>query len=131
MLRRLTALLPGLSRLPHDCPLPLTTQTIDDLRSTERASYIRPDLKDETRTWPEDLSQRGLLYPPVLIAEIPIIWLPRSKVGLSGIELNDLASNHGLEAIIDPPERRPLPSAETGSKGRSEKDAEVRSPLIP
>lgn len=106
MLRRLTALLPGLSRLPHDCPLPLQTHTIDDLQSTEQASYTRPDLADEKRTWPQALGRRGLLYPPEMTAEVPIIWLPRGRVGLSGIELNDLASNHGLEAIIDPPKRK-------------------------
>lgn len=137
MLRRLTALLPGLSRLPDDCPLPLPTQGIDDLHSTERASYIRPDLKDEVRTWPEDLSQRGLLYPPELTAEIPIIWLPNGQVGLSGIEVNDLASNQGLEAIIDPPKQPRASDDRPGSEGRGrsrsragDREAEVRSPLI-
>lgn len=140
MLRRLTALLPGLSRLPDDCPLPLPTGGIDDLQSTERASYTRPDLKDEIRTWPDEgLGQRGLIYPPELTAEVPIIWLPDGRVGLSGIELNDLASAHGLEAIIDPPRQqqrqrqrsesvRNRSNSETGTRDR---DAEARSPLMP
>lgn len=134
MLRRLIALLPGLSRLPDDCPLPLPTEGIDDLESTERASYTRPDFKDETRTWPnEGLGQRGLVYPPELTAKVPIIWLPSGRVGLSSIELNDLASNHGLEAIIDPPKQRPASyrnSMASGTSRGGDKDAEVRSPLM-
>lgn len=133
MLQRLTALLPGLSRLPEDCPLPLPTEDIDDLQSAERASYTRPDLKDEIRTWPDEgLGERGLVYPPELTAEVPIIWLSSGRVGLSGIELNDLASNHGLEAIIDPPKQRSRSEStrkRSGSKTR-DKDAEVRSPLM-
>jgi hypothetical protein len=124
MLRRLTTLLPGLSRLPPDCPLPLSTQTIHDLDSTELASRTRPDLKDEEQKWPVE-GNRGLIYPPEMTCEIPIIWLPHDRHGIGGIELNDLASNHGLEAIIDPPQRSS--SDERGERG----EKEVRTPLIP
>jgi len=126
MLRRLTALLPGLSRLPSDCPLPLSTQVIDDLQSTERASTLRPDLKDVVYTLAAD-SNRGLIYPPEMTVDVPVIWLPREKDGVSESEVNDLASNHGLEAIIDPPKRRE--ERKEGGGGIAEK--EVRAPLIP
>ena len=125
MLRRLTTLLPGLSRLPPDCPFPISPQIISDLDSTELASRTRPDLKDEELKMPV-LDNRGLIYPPELTCEIPIIWLPHDRHGISGIELNDLASNHGLEAIIDPPKRQ---VAHTGGDKGGEQ--EVRAPLIP
>jgi hypothetical protein len=124
MLRRLTTLLPGLSRLPPECPLPLLTQIIHDLDSTELASRTRPDLSDEEQKWQVE-GNRGLIYPPELTCEIPIIWLPHDRHGISGIELNDLASNHGLEAIIDPP--KSSPRHENDRRG----EKEVRTPLIP
>lgn len=125
MLRRLTTLLPGLSRLPPDCPLPLPTQGVHDLHSTELASRTRPDLKDEEHPAPIDID-RGLIYPPEMTCPVPGIWLPHDRHGVAGIELNDLASNHGLEAIVDPPKRSVRHTEETG---RGEK--EVRTPLIP
>jgi len=124
MLRRLTALLPGLSRLPPDCPLPLNTETIYDLDSTELASRTRPDLADQEQKWQVD-GNRGLIYPPEMTCEIPIIWLPYDRHGISGIELNDLASNYGLEAIVDPPKRQ------SGNDSDKRGEKEVRAPLIP
>ena len=124
MLRRLTTLLPGLSRLPPECPLPLTTHIIHDLDSTELASRTRPDLADEEQKWQVE-GNRGLIYPPEMTCEIPIIWLPHDRHGISGIELNDLASNHGLEAIIDPPKRQ------SGNDDDRRGEKEVRTPLIP
>jgi hypothetical protein len=132
MLRRLTALLPGLSRLPPDCPLPLSTDYINDLQYTdlqftERASLIRPDLKDERLT-SAIATDRGLIYPPEMTAEVPVIWLPWNKSGISESEVNDLARNHGLEAIVDPPKRKRRESRDR-EEGVVEK--EVRAPLIP
>ncbi|EIW71693.1 hypothetical protein TREMEDRAFT_60613 [Tremella mesenterica DSM 1558] len=43
MLQRVAALLPGYSRLPEDCPVPLKTEWIDDIFRTEKASYASPD----------------------------------------------------------------------------------------
>jgi hypothetical protein len=117
-------LLPGLSRLPPDCPLPLATENINDLQSTERVSLIRPDLKDEPLTSSVD-SDRGLIYPPEMTVEVPVIWLPWSKSGISESEVNDLARNHGLGAIVDPPKRRESRNREEGVV-----EKEVRAPLI-
>jgi hypothetical protein len=72
-------------------------------------------------------SNRGLIYPPEMTVDVPVIWLPRGKDGVSESEVNDLASNHGLEAIIDPPKRREERKDAVG--GIAEK--EVRTPLIP
>jgi hypothetical protein len=62
-----------------------------------------------------------------MTVDVPVIWLPRGKDGVSESEVNDLASNHGLEAIIDPPKRRK--ERKEGGGGMAEK--EVRTPLIP
>jgi hypothetical protein len=125
MLQRLTTMLPGLSRLPPTCPLPLETQIIDDLQSAEHASFTRPDLKDEERPWPND-RDRGLIYPPWMTCEVPVIWLPRGRHGISAVEVNDLARNHGLEAIVDPPKR-----SQRGEAESKRVENEQRTPLIP
>jgi hypothetical protein len=125
MLRRLTTLLPGLSRLPLDCALPLPTETIHDLESTVLASQTRPDLKDEEHVHPQDVN-RGLIYPPEMTCQVPVVWLPHDRHGVAGTEVSDMASHHGLEAIVDPPKPSVRHAEETG---RGEK--EVRTPLIP
>lgn len=41
---RLTIMLPGFSRLPVDCPLPIESMRVDDTYRTELASTLRPGL---------------------------------------------------------------------------------------
>ena len=108
MLQRLAILLPGYTRLPPGCPLPLATEGIDDTLYTERASYTRLDLaKDDQhpRQYFHDPSEgiKGLVYPPEMLAAKPVIWLERDDSGIAEAEAADLEKHHDLPAIVDPP----------------------------
>ena len=111
LLVTLYTLLPGLSRLPDGNPLPLPTDAIDDMRSTERAAYATPnagimnpfEAASETPVivmGPTD-DTRGLIYPPELLLPAPNIWLPRDPHGFAKREVESLASD-GLEGFVDP-----------------------------
>lgn len=108
MLRRVAALLPGYSRLPADCPLPLPTEELDDLFYTEKASFARPtfakDHSDRRYFHDPAESSRGLVYPSEMLAPVPVIWLPNDRAGVATSEAADLESYHGLMAIVDPEE---------------------------
>lgn len=107
-------LLPGLSRLAWDNPLPFPTEAIDDMVSTERAARATPDLDmgqvDAAHhvsviVSPDD-SSRGLLYPPELLVGSPDVWLPSDEHGVAEREVESLAAA-GLVAIIDPVDAGP------------------------
>ena len=108
MLHRLTTLLPGYSRLPSDCRLPLQTENIDDLVHTERASYTRPapanQNDDRQRRFYHEPTEslRGLIYPPEILAPIPVVWLSNDGAGVALREATDLQRNHGIATIVDP-----------------------------
>jgi hypothetical protein len=115
MLSRLAALLPGYSRLPEDCSLPLQTENIDDLFDTERAAYARPSFarkEGERRAADAEpgrgffhdptASIRGLIYPDEILAPVPVRWLPNDDAGIAESEAADLETCHGLSAIVDP-----------------------------
>lgn len=108
MLRRVAALLPGYSRLPADCPLPLPTQEIDDMLFTEKASYARPafakDYSQRRFFLDPTESIRGLIYPHAMLNPVPVIWLPNDHSGVASSEAADLEVYHGLAAIVDPEE---------------------------
>ncbi|KAL1408466.1 hypothetical protein Q8F55_005278 [Vanrija albida] len=102
-------LLPGLSRLAWDNPLPFATEAIDDMVSTERASRATPELNrghvDTAHRVSiivsQENSSRGLLYPPELLVGSPDVWLPADEHGVAEREVESLAAA-GLVAIIDP-----------------------------
>ncbi|ORX33503.1 hypothetical protein BD324DRAFT_658318 [Kockovaella imperatae] len=108
MLQRLAVLLPGYTRLPSDCPLPLPTEWIDDKVHTEKASWTRPDLSDEPRQFFHDPGDglRGLIYPPEMIAPRPVLWLERDTSGVAESEAADLEKYHDLPPIVDPARQR-------------------------
>ena len=102
MLQRLAALLPGYSRLPEGCPLPLATEDVDDLFYTERASYVGQSQPLGQLIHDPSETIRGLLYPPELLAPVPVIWLPNDPSGVALTEATDLDAYHGLPAIVHP-----------------------------
>lgn len=108
ILRRVAALLPGYSRLPRDCPIPLCTEEVDDLFYTEKASFARPaftkDHSDRQFFYDPTESIRGLVYPSAMLAPVPVVWLPNDQSGVATSEAADLESYHGLMAIVDPEE---------------------------
>lgn len=113
MLQRLTTLLPGYSRLPTSCPLPLRPHTIDDMVYTELASVTRRDLvvgrdKDGDRFFHDPSeTNRGLVYPPEMLQPTAVVWLPYTRGGGAESEAAELEGIRGLVAIVDPaPMRR-------------------------
>lgn len=143
MLSRLAALLPGYSRLPSDCPLPLQTENVDDLFYTERAAYARPSFprKEQEKVQAEAEAKRffhdptelirGLVYPDEILAPIPVIWLPNDDAGVAVSEAADLESYHGLSAIVDPENVNEMKGKgkQRSGQGKSTGD-DVRSPLL-
>jgi hypothetical protein len=145
MLSRLAALLPGYSRLPSDCPLPLQTEAIDDLFHTERASYRRPSFARkekqtgnrgsegaEVGTFFHDPTEsiRGLIYPDEVLAPVPVVWLPNDEAGVAVSEAADLEAYHGLSAIVDPEDVNERRGKEKEQMRRSQPTGDdTRSPL--
>ncbi|WVO15731.1 hypothetical protein L204_103393 [Cryptococcus depauperatus] len=131
LLRRVTALLPGYSRLPQNCPLPLRTESIDDMFQTERAAYTKLQLVESNIEAPERLlyensDTKGLIYPPEMLAPSPIIWLPADEAGIAENEVEDLMLHHGLIGIVDPIGYDKL----SNKKKREGKSRRADSPLL-
>ncbi|KJA28630.1 hypothetical protein HYPSUDRAFT_34085 [Hypholoma sublateritium FD-334 SS-4] len=85
-------------------PVPLQTETLDDLTATERAARTHPDAPPRLPPLPftdhaEDMA--GILYAPELIAPPPIIWLPRDSANLAQSEAVDLQKYHDLQVTVD------------------------------
>jgi hypothetical protein len=104
ILEMINSLLPSVSRLPVR-PLPLASERIDDLSSTERAARALPNVSTPHHLpsfafadSPEETV--GMLYPPELLAPVPVIWLPDDKSGVGRLEAADLAKYHNLSASI-------------------------------
>ncbi|WWC59119.1 uncharacterized protein I303_101667 [Kwoniella dejecticola CBS 10117] len=137
LLNRVQALLPGYSRLPIDCPIPLAIDKIDDMVYTERASYLKPEFRNRYHDHDQDENisgmengyryryqyftenanyTKGLIYPPEMVVPTPVIWLPRDEGGLGENEVVELGRYHRLIAIVDPP--LPLPDTENGHNPR-------------
>ncbi|WVQ76699.1 hypothetical protein IAR50_006373 [Cryptococcus sp. DSM 104548] len=137
LFRRVAALLPGYTRLPSDCHVPLQTETINDIFQTELAAYSTPYLKPGTNIseilYQETTETKGLVYPPEMLQPIPLIWLPYDEAGVAESEAEDMAVHHGLVAIVDPVGReRDLEARDAGreSRRRSGDGGEVDSPLL-
>ncbi|WVQ97737.1 hypothetical protein IAU59_004851 [Kwoniella sp. CBS 9459] len=125
LLNRVAALLPGYARLPASCPLPLPSDRINDLFQAERASYAKVELKDshqqgDTGRYFTENPQtiKGLIYPPELMAPVPIIWLPRDPQdgAVAEGEAVELGRYHRLTVIVDP---NPDPNPTTDTVGSS------------
>lgn len=126
LLNRVTALLPGYSRLPSECRVPLESQRIDDGYRSELASRTRPDLRqldrDGTRTSDRDgegrdteeasirasvdgtfydpvQANRGLVYPFEMLLPKAVVWLPAGRE--FEVRAAELESEWGLPAIVD------------------------------
>jgi len=85
-------------------PVPLQTETLDDLTATERAARTHPDAPPHLpplgfADHAEDMA--GILYAPELIAPPPIIWLPNDSAGVARSEAYDLEKYHDLRATLD------------------------------
>ncbi|KAH8835622.1 hypothetical protein DL96DRAFT_1454607 [Flagelloscypha sp. PMI_526] len=83
-------------------PVPLATETIDDLTATERAARTNPNAPPRLPPLPfarEDLS--AILYAPELLALDPKIWLPNDSAGVARAEAIDLQRYHGLDVVLD------------------------------
>ncbi|KDQ63154.1 hypothetical protein JAAARDRAFT_147164 [Jaapia argillacea MUCL 33604] len=85
-------------------PIPLPTETLDDLTATERAARTHPDAPPHLPPLPfadhaEEMT--GILYAPELTAPEPIIWLPNDSSGIARSEAYDLQRYHDLKVTLD------------------------------
>ncbi|KAI0308375.1 hypothetical protein B0F90DRAFT_1807574 [Multifurca ochricompacta] len=85
-------------------PVPIPTETLDDLTATERAARTHPDAPPRLPPLPftdhaEEMSR--ILFAPELIAPSPIVWLPNDSAGVARAEAQDLEHYHGLKVVID------------------------------
>ncbi|QRV86749.1 short transient receptor potential channel 7 [Ceratobasidium sp. AG-Ba] len=83
-------------------PVPIETEDIDDLVSTERAAHTHPDAAPVIPSSDHETETASLLYPPELLAPAPMIWLPHDRSGIARSEAYDLNRYHDLETVIDP-----------------------------
>ncbi|KAK7058587.1 hypothetical protein VNI00_002223 [Paramarasmius palmivorus] len=96
------AVMPSQSRTRG--PVPLPTESLDDLLQTERAAQTHPDAPPHLPALPfadhaEEMA--GILYAPELIAPPPIIWLPNDTPGVGKSEAVDLQKYHDLQVTLD------------------------------
>ncbi|KAF9229033.1 hypothetical protein BS17DRAFT_688271 [Gyrodon lividus] len=118
------AVIPPASR--HRGPLPLPTETLDDLTATERAARTHPDAPPRLPVLPfadhaEEMT--GIFYAPELLAPQPIVWLPNDSAGVARSEAEDLQKYHDIRVTLDVraqddvfPLRRRLTARSTRSK---------------
>ncbi|KAG0702753.1 hypothetical protein DFH29DRAFT_999137 [Suillus ampliporus] len=88
----------------HRGPLPLQTETLDDLTATERAARTHPDAPPHLPPLSfgdhaEEMS--GIMYAPELLAPAPIIWLPNDTAGVAKTEAIDLRKYHDIHVTLD------------------------------
>jgi len=82
-------------------PVPLDTEGIDDLVSTERAARTRPGAAPRVAFTDRAEETAGMMYPPELLAPTPIVWLLDDPNGVGRSEAYDLQRYHGLEVTLD------------------------------
>ncbi|CAE6524811.1 unnamed protein product [Rhizoctonia solani] len=98
---------------PKDA-VPVETEDIDDLVSTERAAHTHPSAAPMIPSTDHAMETAGLLYPPELLVPPPMIWLPNDRSGIARSEAYDLGRYHDLETVLDPGDY----TAEGSSVGR-------------
>ncbi|CAE7207304.1 unnamed protein product [Rhizoctonia solani] len=91
---------------PKDA-VPIETEDIDDLVSTERAAHTYPGAAPMIHSIDHAVETAGLLYPPELLAPPPMIWLPNDRSGIARSEAYDLGRYHDLESVLDPGDYTP------------------------
>lgn len=96
------AVMPNSSQ--NRAPVPLDTETLDDLTATERAARTHPDAPPHLPALPfadhaEEMA--GILYAPELLAPPPVIWLPNDVGGIGRSEAFDLQRHHNLRVTLD------------------------------
>ncbi|KII94048.1 hypothetical protein PLICRDRAFT_101453 [Plicaturopsis crispa FD-325 SS-3] len=102
-------------------PVPLRTETLDDLTATERAARTHPDAPPHLPSLSfsdhaEEMA--GILYAPELIAPPPIIWLPNDSAGVARSEAYDLQKYHDLQVTLDVRAKEDvLPRRSSSSRG--------------
>jgi hypothetical protein len=141
--QRMASLLPGYSRLPDSCPLPLESETINDLYQTERAEQALSRLENlsNSNSMSDDFgpnrgsflhdpstANRGLIYPTEMLAPIPVVWLPYDSAGIAQAEAADLEARHGLPAIVASQISRDREAERRGEKPGGREEAS--SPLL-
>ncbi|KAF5374939.1 hypothetical protein D9758_000569 [Tetrapyrgos nigripes] len=92
------------SSSPTRGPVPLQTETLDDMTATERCSRTNPDAPPHLPSLPfgdHADEMAGILYAPELIAPPPIIWLPNDASGVARSEAVDLQKYHDLRVVLD------------------------------
>ncbi|THV01445.1 hypothetical protein K435DRAFT_750308 [Dendrothele bispora CBS 962.96] len=92
------------SPTPARGPVPLQTETLDDMTATERCSRTNPDAPPHLPPLPfgdHADEMAGILYAPELVAPSPIIWLPNDNSGVARSEAIDLQKYHDLRVVID------------------------------
>jgi len=85
-------------------PVPILTETLDDLTATERAARAHPDAPPHIPPLSftdHAVDMAGILYAPELIAPPPIIWLPNDAAGIARSEAADLQQYHALQVTLD------------------------------
>ncbi|TDL28546.1 hypothetical protein BD410DRAFT_759887 [Rickenella mellea] len=85
-------------------PVPLETEALDDLTTTERAARTHPDAPPHLpplafTDHAEEMA--SILYAPELIAPPPTIWLPNDAAGIARSEAYDLQRYHSLRTTLD------------------------------
>ncbi|KAG1766395.1 hypothetical protein EDD22DRAFT_878114 [Suillus occidentalis] len=88
----------------HRGPLPLRTETLNDLIATERAARTHPGAPPHLPPLSfgdhaEEMS--GIMYAPELLAPSPIIWLPNDTAGVAKTEAIDLRKYHDIRVALD------------------------------
>ncbi|KAG9015185.1 hypothetical protein FRB94_004304 [Tulasnella sp. JGI-2019a] len=82
-------------------PIPLDTEHIDDMVSTERAARTKPGAPPQITFKDRSEETAGLMYPPELLAPTPVIWLPNDPNGVGRAEAENLQKYHGLQVTLD------------------------------
>ncbi|KAL0068549.1 hypothetical protein AAF712_004264 [Marasmius tenuissimus] len=119
------AVMPSRSRVRG--PVPLSTESLDDLLQTERAAQTHPDAPPHLPALPfadhaEEMA--GILYAPELIAPPPIIWLPNDRPGVGRSEALDLQKYHDLQVTLDVSGGSGTPTGQTLHRTSSSKSRE-------
>lgn len=85
-------------------PIPLLSESIDDLTATETAARTNPDAPPRLPPLPfmtHTEEMQSILYPPELLAPSPVIWLPNDPSGVAETEAIDLFRYHDLQTTLD------------------------------
>lgn len=88
--------------LRRQAAVPLPTERLDDMFSTDRAARTHPGAVPHLGPLvftekPDELE--WVCYAPELIAPRPLIWLPNDRSGVANSELQDLKQFHSLDGV--------------------------------